>query len=130
MPSTKPKLIAWIAQILAAAIMGQTLFFKFSGHPDSIAIFSELGVEPWGRYTTGIIEVLACLLLLAPRTAIWGAILGAGVMAGAILGHLAQLGFEGERGQLASLAVIVLLSCLAIVYLRRAELPFSKKGVA
>ncbi len=50
-------IIYWVARILAAIIMAQTLFFKFSGAEESIAIFTKMGVEPWGRYLTGIAEL-------------------------------------------------------------------------
>jgi hypothetical protein len=62
--------LSWIAQVTAAVILGQTLFFKLAGTPESIYIFERLGVEPWGRYATGMFEVVAVVLLLIPRTAV------------------------------------------------------------
>ena len=67
-----PKVVSWVAQILAAVIMGQTLFFKFTAAPESVAIFEQLGAEPWGRIATGILEAVAILLLLVPGMAFLG----------------------------------------------------------
>ena len=69
---------SWVAQVVAAVIMGQTLFFKFSGAPEAVALFETLGVEPWGRLATGGIELVAVVLLLVPRTAALGGLLTVG----------------------------------------------------
>jgi uncharacterized membrane protein YphA (DoxX/SURF4 family) len=110
----------WIFRLVAAALMIQSLFFKFSGAEESIYIFSTLGIEPWGRLGTGIMELIASVLILVPRTTGIGAILGAGVMSGAIISHLTKLGIvvQNDGGQLFIYAVIVFVSCtvLAIVY--------------
>jgi len=57
--------VSWTLQVIAAAILAQTLFFKFSGAEESKYIFATLGVEPWGRVATGIAELVAAVLLLA-----------------------------------------------------------------
>ncbi|HEX9642014.1 MAG TPA: DoxX family protein, partial [Candidatus Krumholzibacteria bacterium] len=90
--SARRNIIAWIAQVVAAAILLQTLFFKFSGAPEPVHIFTTLGAEPWGRYASGVAELIAGILLLIPSRAAWGALLAAGVMAGAIVSHLTVLG--------------------------------------
>lgn len=74
----------WILRILAALIMLQTLFFKFSGAEESIYIFSKLGMEPWGRIGTGVLELIASVLILFPKTTAWGALIAIGLMGGAI----------------------------------------------
>jgi len=51
-------------------------------------------VEPFGRIASGVMELVAGILLLIPRTTVWGAFLGFGIMAGAILSHLLVLGIE------------------------------------
>jgi len=114
----------WILRILSAAILLQTLYFKFTGHPESVALFSKLGVEPWGRVGTGIMELIAGILLLLPATFLIGALLGVGLMVGAILSHIMVIGIEssGDGGQLFLLAIIVLCSCVLILILKRAEL--------
>jgi hypothetical protein len=61
---------SWVGQITAAVILGQTLFFKFTGAPESKYIFTTLGIEPWGRIGTGILELITVVLLLSPRTAV------------------------------------------------------------
>jgi hypothetical protein len=126
LPLAKPALIAsWICQIAAAAILGQTLFFKFSGAPESVYIFSTLGAEPWGRIGSGILELVAVGLLLYPRTPAVGAALAIGLMLGAIGAHLTRLGIEvqGDRGTLFGLAVAVTVASLVVVAIRRRELP-------
>lgn len=114
----------WALQLLAAAILFQTLFFKFSGAEESRFIFRTLGVEPWGRIATGVIELVAAVLLLIPRTASLGALLSVGLMAGAILSHIFKLGFavKNDGGLLFVLAVTVFVSSTIVVWLRRHEL--------
>ncbi len=123
------KALDWIVRIVAAVILLQTLFFKFTGAPESIFIFDKVGVEPWGRYLTAIAELAAALLLLVPRTAWMGALLGLGIMAGAILSHLFVLGIsvQDDGGLLFALAVTVFVACLITLYLHRGDVPFLKK---
>lgn len=117
--------VSWSFQILAAVILAQTLFFKFTGAPESIFIFSTLGVEPWGRIGTGVLELIAVGLLLIPRGATYGALMAAGLMSGAIFSHITKLGIvvQDDGGLLFSLAVTVFGSSLVILWLRRLQLP-------
>jgi uncharacterized membrane protein YphA (DoxX/SURF4 family) len=117
--------VSWACQLVVAVILGQTLFFKFSGAAESVWIFSTLGAEPWGRIATGVIELIAALLVLLPRTAWLGAGLAAGTMLGAILSHLLFLGIEvmGDGGLLFGLAFVVLFAASAVLWLRRGEVP-------
>jgi uncharacterized membrane protein YphA (DoxX/SURF4 family) len=107
---------SWALRIIASIILLQTLYFKFSGHEESVALFTKLGIEPWGRIGTGVMELIASLLLLIPATVFIGAFLGIGLMAGAILSHLTILGIEsnGDGGQLFIMAVVVLVSCFIL----------------
>ncbi|HSE66894.1 MAG TPA: DoxX family protein [Gemmatimonadales bacterium] len=116
---------AWVAQITAAVILGQTLFFKFTGAPESKYIFSTLGIEPWGRIGTGVLELITVILLLNPRTPVLGALLAIGLMGGAIMSHLTRLGIEvqGDHGLLFKLALTVLVAALVVLFIRRRELP-------
>ena len=82
----------WALRIVSAFILLQTLFYKFSGAEESIYIFSTLGMEPWGRIGSGVLELIASILILYPRTTFIGAALGAGLMSGAIFFHLTKLG--------------------------------------
>ena len=98
---------------------------KFSGAPESVYIFSKIGLEPYGRIGIGIVELIAASLLLYTRFAWLGAILGMGVMAGAILSHLTQLGIEvqGDGGYLFLLALVVFICCLIVATIQRKEIP-------
>lgn len=125
-PSTATRagrIASWTLQIIAAGILGQTLFFKFSGAPESVYIFSKLGVEPWGRYFAGASEIVAVILLLTPRLAVVGAALALGVMAGAIASHLGPLGIviQGDSGLLFGLALGVSACAAGTLVLRRTE---------
>jgi uncharacterized membrane protein YphA (DoxX/SURF4 family) len=113
--------LLWAARLLAAIIMLQTLFFKFSGAAESVYIFSTLGVEPWGRIGSGIAELIASILILIPRTSWIGAGLALGVMAGAILSHLTILGIpvQDDGGYLFFLALTVAFSSITILFLTR-----------
>ncbi len=117
---------SWILQVLAAAILAQTLFFKFTGAEESKYIFSTLGVEPWGRIASGCAELVAVVLLLTPRAVTLGALLSLGVMSGAIGSHLTKLGIviKDDGGLLFALAIIVFLASATVLILRRREIPF------
>ena len=116
MEKIKP-VIYWTARIAAAIIMVQTLYFKFSGAEESIYIFSTVGMEPWGRIGTGILELVASVLILINATAWLGALLGLGLMAGALFFHLTILGIEvkGDGGYLFLLAVLVAVLCAIVL---------------
>ena len=118
-----PKVVSWVAQILAAVIMGQTLFFKFTAAPESVAIFEQLGAEPWGRIATGILEAVAILLLLVPGMAFLGGGLTMGLMGGALGSHLFSLGIEvqGDGGTLFGLAALTFLAATMVTALRVRE---------
>lgn len=126
MELTKTQLIvSWILRLAAAAILLQTLFFKFTGAEESKYIFTTLGVEPWGRIGSGIVELIAAILLLVPRTTTLGALIAVGTMSGAILSHLAVLGIEvkNDRGLLFGLAITVFVAGLGVLYLHRFDIP-------
>lgn len=118
--------LSWALQILAAVILLQTLFFKFSGAAESVYIFSTLGAEPAGRIGSGIVELVAAVLLLVPATVAVGAVLAIGLMAGALVSHLTVLGIEimGDGGLLFGLALTVLASAAVVLVCRRGELPY------
>jgi uncharacterized membrane protein YphA (DoxX/SURF4 family) len=117
----KRKKIVWFLRIVAAGILLQTLFFKFSGAPESIYIFSKLGMEPYGRIGSGIAELIAAILILIPKTTWMGALLASGVMLGAILSHFFVLGIavKGDGGLLFVLALIVFFCSLELINLNR-----------
>lgn len=117
------KIVSWILRLLAALIMLQTLFFKFSGAEESIYIFKQVGMEPWGRYLTGFVELIAGVFLLTNRYEL-GALLGLGTISGAIFFHLTKLGVEvqGDGGYLFILAIVVFVSCTAILLVNFSEI--------
>jgi putative oxidoreductase len=127
--TSKQNTISWIAQVIAAIIMFQTLFFKFSGAEESVYIFTRVGMEPWGRYGSGIAELIASILLLTPTLSWAGAIIGAGVMSGALFFHLTVLGIsvKDDGGYLFALAIVTFIACLTILYLRKHQIPYLNK---
>ena len=116
---------SWILQLIAAGILAQTLFFKFSGAAESKFIFTTLGAEPWGRVATGCVELVAVVLLLAPRTITLGSLLALGLMTGAIGSHLTKLGIvvQNDGGLLFGLALAVFACSAVVLVLRRREVP-------
>ena len=52
----RQRILSWTCCLLAAAIMLQTLFFKFTAAPESVYIFKRMGTEPWMRWVQGIWE--------------------------------------------------------------------------
>ena len=125
-PMTTPLLvISWICRIAAAIILLQTLFFKFTAAPESVYIFTKVGAEPWGRIGSGIVELVAAILLLTPRFVWAGAFLALGVMAAAIISHLTVLGIEvqGDKGLLFFLAMTVFVTSAIALFLHRAQIP-------
>lgn len=116
-------IMSWILRIAAAVILLQTLYFKFSAHPESVAIFSKLGVEPWGRIGTGVMELITGILLLIPATAFLGGLLGIGLMSGAIGAHVLVIGIEsaGDGGLLFAYAIIVFVCCFLVAIMHRRQ---------
>jgi uncharacterized membrane protein YphA (DoxX/SURF4 family) len=110
--------LLWVLRVIAAVIMLQTLFFKFTAAEESVYIFSKLGIEPWGRIGTGIGELIASILILIPATTAFGALLGLGLMSGALFFHLTKLGIVvmNDSGQLFIYALLVFVSCLILAW--------------
>ena len=126
MSLTRTQLVTtWVLQLVTAVILFQTLFFKFTGAEESIYIFTRVGAEPWGRIGSGVVELIATVLLLVPATSSLGALLSLGVISGAILSHLTVLGIvvQDDGGLLFWLALIVFVCSLGILIIRRHELP-------
>ena len=128
--STAQTITSWVLQVVVALILFQTLFFKFTGAAESKYIFSKLGLEPWGRIGSGVVELIACILLLHPRTVTLGAVLSLGVISGALMSHLTKLGIvvvnsDGTRdgGLLFILALTVFIGSAVILVLRRDQIP-------
>jgi uncharacterized membrane protein YphA (DoxX/SURF4 family) len=126
---SKLNILVWILRLTAAGILLQTLFFKFTGAPESVYIFETVGMEPFGRYASGIVELIAAILLLIPKFNWLGAMLSLGVMSGAILSHLTILGIEVKEdgGLLFILAIIVFISSSILLFKSRSDIPIVGK---
>jgi uncharacterized membrane protein YphA (DoxX/SURF4 family) len=124
-PSKTLSIIAWICRITAAVILLQTLFFKFTAAPESVYIFTKVGLEPWGRVGSGIAELIAAILILVPATTWLGAGLALAVMAGAIFSHLSVLGIVvmDDGGLLFCLALAVAACSVVLLFLQRRRVP-------
>src|SRR5271167_4920965 len=111
-------IVLWVLRIVAAYILLQTLKFKFEGLPESIYIFTKVGMEPYGRIGSGVVELIASVLILIPRTTAWGALLAIGTISGAIFFHLTKLGIEvqGDHGQLFFMAIAVWISSAVLLF--------------
>lgn len=126
MPSSRARTVAdRTCRFVAAAILLQTLYFKFTAAPESVYIFGTLGLEPWGRIGSGVAELVASVLLLAPRTTALGALLALGVISGAIVSHLTVLGIVvmDDGGELFALALVVFACSAVVLALHWRELP-------
>ena len=122
---SRPALVlSWIFRVVAAVILLQTLFFKFSGAEESVYIFSKIGAEPWGRYGSGVVELIAAVLLLTSCYARVGALLALGVISGALLSHLIVLGLvvKDDGGLLFGLACTVFVCSLAVLVIHREQI--------
>jgi uncharacterized membrane protein YphA (DoxX/SURF4 family) len=119
--STYQTPLLWLFRIMASLIMLQTLYFKFSASPESVYIFTKVGMEPWGRIASGVAELIASILILVPRTSWIGALLAIGVMSGAIFFHLNKLGIVvmNDGGQLFVYALLVFVCSLLILFINR-----------
>ncbi|MHA7844151.1 MAG: DoxX family membrane protein [Winogradskyella sp.] len=124
--------IILVLRIAVAVILIQTLRFKFTAHPDSVYIFETVGLEPYGRIGIGILELIAGILLLIPKTIWAGALLTMGLIGGAIMMHLIQLGIEvkGDGGVLFYTAIITFSLSAVILYYYRKNIPIIGKKLS
>ncbi len=113
--------LTWAARIVAAVIMLQTLYFKFTGAKESVEIFITVGMEPWGRIGVGVMELIASLLIIVPATSWMGAGIALGLMLGAMGMHLTILGIEvqGDGGYLFFLALVVAICSAFILWVNK-----------
>gem|GEM_PF-113995 len=138
----------WVLTLFVAFVFLQSLFFKFSGSPETVYIF-QVKLDPWAASlgfpgvfapggilsakVVGSFELIASALLLLgaaarrPMAQVLGAALGLGVISGAIFFHLftplgvAVVNTDGssDGGQLFMLACGVWVSCAALLWIRR-----------
>jgi len=85
-------------------------------------------MEPWGRIGSGVVELIASVLLLMPRRVVYGALLSLGTISGAIFFHLTKLGIAltlvDDHGELFALAIVVFVCSAALLFLHRHEVSF------
>jgi putative oxidoreductase len=128
--------ISLLLRIAVAIIFLQTLYFKFSAHPDSVYIFSQLGAEPVGRITLGFIEMICAVLILVPATKNVGIIISTGIILGAVASHLGPLGIvvQNDGGKVFFLALAILIACSVLIAIHFKEIiamvPFLKSKTA
>jgi hypothetical protein len=122
----RQRVMSWVCQLVAAGIMIETLFFKFTAAPESIYIFRKMGTEPWWRWGQGIWELLASVCLLIPRLRWMGGILTTGAMLAAILSHLTWLGYSimGDHGLLFVMAIVSFICGFTVMMLHRHSIPW------
>ena len=126
------KHIPLILRIVIAVFLIQTLRFKFTAHEDSIYIFETIGLEPYGRIGIGILELIASILLLIPKTVWAGALLTLGLIGGAIMMHLTQLGIvvKNDGGLLFITAIATFILSAIVLYMYRKEIPMCGKKLS
>lgn len=122
------KYLPLILRIAVATILIQTLRFKFSAHPDSVFIFTKAGLEPTGRIGIGVLELIASILILVPKTIWMGAMLTMGIIGGAIIMHLTQIGIQvnNDGGILFITAIVTFMLSAAILFIYKSDIPFIK----
>jgi hypothetical protein len=123
--SRTEQIASWICRVTVAIILLRALFFKFVGAEESIYIFAKIGLDPWGRFGAGVLELIVVVSLLIPRFVWAGALISLGVITGALVSHLTVLGLavQDDGGRLFALAVVVFLSSAATVFLHRHQIP-------
>jgi uncharacterized membrane protein YphA (DoxX/SURF4 family) len=113
----------WILRLIPAIILLQTLYFKFTAQPESVQLFTRIGMEPYGRIGTGVLELIAAVLILIPRYTGYGAILGLVMMTGALYFHLTKIGiFFGGDALLFIYAVITFVCCALLIFVYKSRL--------
>lgn len=128
--------LPWVLAVYIAFVFIQSLFFKFTNAPETVHIFTTIGMwlgielfSNYGAYVVGAVELVASILLFVPRTQVVGAALALGVMTGAIFFHLvsplgvvvgnAEMGVEADGGLLFGMACGVWVAGAIILWLRR-----------
>ncbi|WP_286829760.1 MULTISPECIES: hypothetical protein [Kordiimonas] len=133
------KHIEWILAIAIIGILAPSLLFKFGGAAEPAHIFNVVGewigldfFKSTGQYIIGGVEALICVLMLKPSVRVFGAVLSAGTMAGAIIFHLfsplgvtvkwMENGEMQEDGSLFYMACVAFICSLIIMWRRKDQL--------
>lgn len=127
-------IVSWICRIVVAVILLQTLYFKFTGAEESRYIFTTLmgENEAVGRIGSGVVELIAAILILNPGTVGIGALLALGTITGAIFSHLTKLGVvvKDDGGTLFILAIVVFVASAVTLFIHRGSIPIVGKMFA
>jgi len=117
-------IISWLLRLVVAITLLQTLYFKFTAHPESVHIFSSLGLEPYGSIGVGVAELITSILILIPSTKIYGMLGSLGIILGAIFSHVLVLGLDvgGDGGSLFALAILVLVCSSIFLFMHKIEI--------
>ena len=142
------KVIPWLLPVFVAFVFIQSLFFKFTGSVETDIIFTTIaswmsGISllaplsdsfmQYGGMAIGSAELVASILILLPKTRVWGALMGLVTMSGAIFFHLfTPLGVNRvvdtagntDGGVLFIMACGVWLSCAALIFINKEQLKF------
>lgn len=125
------KKIIFVLKIIAAIIMMQTLFYKFSGAQESVDLFTKLAGEneAYMRVGTGVLELIASVLLFIPKSIWFGAFMTIGLMSGAILGHLTKIGIShnNDGGLLFGAAIFILIVGVLVLFIEKKNIPYIGK---
>ncbi len=118
------QIVLLLLRLTVAVIFLQTLYFKFTAHPDSVYIFTALGAEPYGRIGLGLLELFTAILILLPRTQLFGMLASLVIILGAVASHIVVIGIaiKNDGGGLFILALIVLIATSIFLYLQKNEL--------
>lgn len=120
------KILSRISRLTVACILGTTLYFKFTDHPETVSLFSQIQMGAGGYKLIGALELITCILLLVPGGAAWGGLLAWGLMSGALIAHTTAVGFQGSHGTLAAMAALAWLLSIFIMYVHAHKMPFFK----
>ncbi|HVY68854.1 MAG TPA: DoxX family protein [Verrucomicrobiae bacterium] len=120
--------ISWTCRLLAVSILLQTLLLKLAGAEKFVSLFTQLGIEPWGRVASALVELVAAILILLPRYSWTGGLLALLLATGAIISHLAVLGLgvNNDGGRLFALAVTVWICGATVAWLHHFRIPCSQ----
>lgn len=102
--------MVWIASILLSAVFLSEGAAKFRESRLWVQMFDQIGLGQWFRYFTGVVEVSGAVLLLIPAMRMWGALLLACTMCGAMMAHALVTGIGRP-----TLGVVLLLSALVAI---------------
>lgn len=129
---SKSVILIWAMKIILAGLYIMVAIPKFGSVDLTMHIFQTLGIEPWGRYFTGVTELLVALLILIPATTIYGVALSIMTLLGAFAAHFFVIGIVvknasgsiNDGGEIFTTAIILLVLSIANLYIHRRSIPF------